>query len=163
MFLYIHSHCLLFCLGLCDGHFKPPYCPPSFKHSLESSAPFHVVNSSHPGGVELSRRGLFAYHTAHKATNKTSELQEEDAATAIWIIYLWLVRAGSDMTTTLVFPNDSRFENVQSDCGILTPHRTEQDSFCYMIYVDNEELGKRHSPVCLRPAHFKTKPLILGK
>lgn len=53
-----HPHCLLFYFLLCDGHFKPPPCPPPdpFITSLGELSPFSCGQHQSPWGLSYQRQ-----------------------------------------------------------------------------------------------------------
>lgn len=53
-----HSHCLLFYLGLCDGHFKPPPRPPPdpFQTFLGELSPCSCGHQQSPWGLSYQRQ-----------------------------------------------------------------------------------------------------------
>ena len=83
------------------------------EHSWDSSAPVAVVISSHPGGWAIKDRPLRISHSLQGNNQNLGVYRDMDGHEpnhqrhSGWIICLWLVRARSHSTTTLVFPNDS--------------------------------------------------------
>ncbi|KAK5880498.1 hypothetical protein CesoFtcFv8_023520 [Champsocephalus esox] len=89
-----------------------PPCSPPFHTFLEELCPLLLWSTAVTLGVELSKRALSAYHTAYKATTRTCELQRSLSPNHQQHIedpLLVVSRAGSHITTTEVFPNDSGF------------------------------------------------------
>ena len=123
-----HSHCLLFYLALCDGHFKPSPRPPPdpFQAFLGELSPCSCGHQQSPWGLSYQRQTslhitqLTRQQPEPKSSQGSRQPGDNHQPHTRWIIQLWLAWAGSHSTTMLSLSNDSGFKKVSSDHRSMT-------------------------------------------
>lgn len=127
-----HSHCLLFYLGLCDGHLQPPPVLPPSTHSLKSSAPFCCGQQPSPWGLSYQREPSLHITQLTRQQPEPVSFRGASAQTTSntsRILYLWLAGLGATSPPLKCSLMTVAFKRLHQTMGaLLTGHSNKLDN-----------------------------------